>query len=274
MIIPIKKCVILLTCVLAANCILPTGAEPASVATTNAPGKWQKFWMDRVKTFADENAKLDPKSRNIVFLGDSLTQGFKLKEFFPNLPVLNRGIVSDGVCDFPNGHNVWRGVTRRMKECVFDTRPSYLIFLIGTNDVGVKGVPLDYWMTAYKDVINQTRKKFPDVKIILVTLPPSGLAYARHETLNSRILEWNTMIRKYAAEEKFRLVDLHKLLAGKDGLLPANNTKDGLHFQQPGYVLWADAMHKFFPGGWGGAQRQKIKLNVRQNHDAHAATHC
>lgn len=223
-----------------------SNSMPASIRPAPAPGKWQNFWIDRVKNFAAENAKLEPKSRNIVFLGDSLTQGFKLADFFPGLPVLNRGIVSDGVCDFPEGKNVWRGVTRRMTECVYDCRPSYLIFLIGSNDVGVQSAPLDYWMGAYKYVIGQTQRKFPDVKIILVTCPPSGQAYANHNTFNPRILEWNTMIRKYAAEQKFRLVDLYALLAGKDGLLPEDMTRDGLHFKQPGYVLWADAMHKFF----------------------------
>jgi hypothetical protein len=53
----------------------------------------------------------------------------------------------------------------------------------------VTNIPLDYWFGAYKFVIAQTRAKFPDVKIILVTCPPTGQAYARRATLNPRILE-------------------------------------------------------------------------------------
>ena len=215
---------------------------PASIAPAPPPGKWGDFWIGRVREFITENATLDPQQRNIVFVGDSLTQGFRLKTYFPDLPVLNRGIVSDGGCDYPSGRNLYRGVTRRMDESIFKCNPSHLIYLIGTNDVGVTSIPLDYWFGAYKFVITQTRTKFPDVKIILVTCPPTGQAYARRATLNPRIQEWNAMIRKYAADEKFRLIELYALLADKDGMLPADMTRDGLHFNQIGYDRWADAV--------------------------------
>lgn len=220
-----------------------TTGTAASISPAPVPGKWQNFWIDRVKGFIAENATLDPKTRNIVFLGDSLTQGFKLNVFFPGLAVLNRGIVSDGVCDFPDGRNLYRGVTRRLKECVYDCNPSHLFLLIGTNDVGAAGVPLDYWFGAYKYVVQQTRLKFPDVKIIVVTCPPCGAPYARRDTLNPRIVEWNAIIRDYAAKEGFRLIDLHALLVAKDGQLPPELTSDGLHFNKTGYARWAEAVH-------------------------------
>lgn len=215
-----------------------------SISPPPPPGKWQNFWIDRVKEFIAENEKLDKDKRYIVFLGDSLTQGFKLKNSFPDLPVLNRGIVSDGVCDYPEGTLHWRGVTHRLKECIFDCRPSHLFFLIGTNDVGVKSIPLDYWFGAYKYVIGQTRARFPDVKIILVTCPPCGAPYAKRDTLNPRIVEWNAIIRDYAAKENFPLIDLHALLADRDGVLPPELTKDGLHFNQIGYDRWANEVRK------------------------------
>jgi len=214
---------------------------PVSISPAPAPGKWGDFWIGRVKEFIAENAALDPKQRNIVFLGDSLTQGFKLKAYFPDLPVLNRGIVSDGGCDFPSGRSLYRGVTHRMDESIFNCNPSHLFYLIGTNDVGATTIPLDYWFGAYKFVIERTRAKFPDVKIILITCPPTGEAYARHASINPRIDEWNKMIRTYAEKEKFRLIDLHALLVGSDGLMPGDMTRDGLHFNKIGYDRWADA---------------------------------
>ncbi len=225
----------------AARAQTPTsGTLPASIAPAPTPGKWQDFWIDRVKEFIAENQALPAGRKNIVFVGDSLTQGFKLKTAFPDLPVLNRGIVSDGVCDFPGGRNVWRGITRRMKESILDCNPSHVFLLIGTNDVGVASIPLDYWFGAYEYVIAQTRAAFPDVKIILVTCPPSGSPYARRDTLNPRIVEWNAKIRAYAAQQGFRLIDLYALLADENGTLPASLTRDGLHFNQTGYDRWAE----------------------------------
>ena len=50
------------------------------------------------------------------------------------------------------------------------------------------------------------------------------------------------MIKKYAAEEKFRVIDLYALLANNDGILPPELTRDGLHFNQTGYERWAEAI--------------------------------
>jgi lysophospholipase L1-like esterase len=216
-------------------------SPPPSIAPAPAPGKWGDFWIKHVKDFIAENAKLDPQQRNIVFLGDSLTEGFHLKTYFPDLPVLNRGISSDGGCDFPAGRSLYRGVTHRMDESIFHCNPSHLFYLIGTNDVGVTSIPLDYWFGAYEYVINQARAKFPDIQIILITCPPTGEAYARRATLNPRILQWNDRIRAYAKKENFRLIDLHALLVGPDGLLPSDMTRDGLHFNKIGYDRWAQA---------------------------------
>ena len=220
-----------------------TKAVPTPFPT---PGKWQQYWLDRVAEFRAENTTLDKDTRHIVFLGDSLTKGFKVKDYFPDLPVLNRGIVADGVCNYPSEAMPYRGITQRMKESVFDLNPSHVFFLIGTNDVGNRSIPIEYWLGAYKYVVQTTRGKFPDVKFILVTCPPTGEKYKYHVRLNSRILEWNKMIKTYAAEEGFRLIDLHSLLVGKDGLLPPEMTRDGLHFNKLGFDPWAEKVREIF----------------------------
>ena len=101
--------------------------------------------------------------------------------------------------------------------------------------MGSTSIPFDYWLGAHKYVLGQARKSFPDVKIILLTCPPTGLKYSRHEHLNSRILEWNEIIKKCAKEENYRLIDLYSLLVDKDGMLPEEMTRDGLHFNHLGY---------------------------------------
>jgi len=216
---------------------LPAGESEDKPTPTPVPkpGKWQQYWIDHVEEFKEENKTLDPEKKNIVFLGDSLTRGFKLKTYFPDLPVLNRGIVADGVANFPEGKLPWRGITNRLKESLYDCNPSHLFFMIGTNDVGASSVPFEYWLGNHKYVIRQAKKKFPDIRIILLTCPPTGTSYKRHVYLNERILKWNELVTKCAKEEGCRLIDVHALLAGDDGLLPAEMTRDGLHFNHIGY---------------------------------------
>ena len=208
------------------------------------PGRWQKFWLDRVEVFKAENAKLDPAKKNIIFLGDSLTQGFNLDIYFPGISMLNRGIVSDGVANVPEAPLPWRGITHRLKESIYDCNPSHLFFLIGTNDVGRKNIPYEYWLGNYKYVIWQARKRFPEIKIILVTCPPTGLKYKKNEYLNQRLTMWNEIIRKTAQEEKCELIDLHALLVDEKGLLPDEMTGDGLHLNDLAFKKWTQEIHK------------------------------
>lgn len=216
----------------------------STLAVAPMPGKWQWIWINRVEDFRAENATLDPEQQYVVFLGDSLTQGFNLEKYFPGAPVLNRGISSDGIMDFPGGTNIWRGVVRRMKECIDDCNPSHVFLLIGTNDVGPTHIPIEYWQGGYIYVTETIRAKFPDVKIVAVTLPPTGYAYSRHERLNKRILLWNDFIRSYAEEQDFPLIDLYELLADEEGMLPEELTRDGLHFNHLGYDRYAEKIRE------------------------------
>ncbi len=241
------------SCVTLLGIISPVASSPviievpttASIAqTTTALSRAQYLFVSRVEEFNAENSKLDPVKKNIVFAGDSLTHGFNFAKALPEFPVLNRGIASDGLCDFPSGRNLWRGLTRRMDESIYACNPSHLFLLIGTNDIGPTDIPMDYWRGAYKYVLTKTRAKFPELKIIVVTCPPTGTAYARRETFNPRVKEWNDFLRDYARQENHELIDLYKLLADDQGLLPTELTRDGLHFNQAGYDRWLVEIRK------------------------------
>ena len=230
--------------------LMPQTALPQQIEappqTTETPkptlNKWQQLWSDRVDLFNAENKELDPNVKNIVFLGDSLTHGYKLSEYYPGLPVLNRGIGADGVANYPEAKTNWRGVTQRLDACIFDCNPSHLIFLIGTNDVGNQDIPIEYWFGAYKYVVEQAEKKVPGIKIILVTTPPTGTSYKRNKTLNPRLMKWNEMIKEYALEKDLRVIDLYSLLVSDGGLMPDEMTRDGLHFNQIGYERWTNSV--------------------------------
>jgi lysophospholipase L1-like esterase len=204
--------------------------------------KWQQIWSDRVDLFNAENKELDPEVKNIVFLGDSLTHGFKVSEYLPDLPVLNRGIGADGVANYPEAKTNYRGVTQRLDACIFECNPSHLFFLIGTNDVGNRTIPIEYWFGAYKYVVEQAEKKVPGIEIILITAPPTGTSYKRNKTLNPRLMKWNEMIKEYALEKDLRVLDLYSLLVSDGGLMPDEMTRDGLHFNHIGYERWTNSI--------------------------------
>ena len=65
----------------------------------------------------------DPK--RVVFMGDSITDGWKLAESFPGKPYVNRGI---------SGQTTSQMLVRMFPD-VIRLRPAALIILAGTNDV-------------------------------------------------------------------------------------------------------------------------------------------
>jgi lysophospholipase L1-like esterase len=194
---------------------------------------WVAYYHDHVKTFREENAKLDPKARHVVLVGDSLTEGWtyrdRVRKFLPTLAprVLVRGISSDGV-----GVND-RGVLHRMDESIFDCHPSHVALCIGVNDIGRDGRGVARAATALEQVVTQVRERLPDVPLILITLAPTRGASAAY---NPHIVTFNERVRALAGSAGCQLVDLHALVKDAQGELPeASATRDGLHWADPVY---------------------------------------
>ncbi|RYD73127.1 MAG: hypothetical protein EOP84_22040, partial [Verrucomicrobiaceae bacterium] len=86
------------------------------------PGIWfRSLWKQRRSDWA--KAK-ESDQGGVVFLGDSITQGWQsLGKDFPGMKSANRGISGDTT----------RGVLFRLKEDVIDVHPRAVVLLIGTN---------------------------------------------------------------------------------------------------------------------------------------------
>ncbi len=244
---------LLLACAFAIGCARQAGfvAPPDTIFDPNgawdpAPGKWERHYIDRCAAFRAENETLDPDARYIVFVGDSLTEGFDLDRWFPGERTLNRGIVSDGIAQWP-AHARPRGLTNRLHASILDCRPQVVFLLLGTNDLPHENVSMEYWIGNYGDIVDTTLAAFPGVTFVMHTLPPTGSNYSRHAFLNPRIEEFNGMLRDLAERKGLPLIDVHGLYADERGMLPDDLTRDGLHISQDGYARWADAARAYFP---------------------------
>ena len=221
-------------------------ASPVADATLE-PSRWPKpmpdtfikLYFDRVALFEKENASLDPAKKYAVFVGDSLTQGFPLEESFPGMPVLNRGIISDGI-----GFDE-RGILNRMDSSVFDCQPGVVFLLIGVNDLPHEWVTLEQCSDGYRQIVKKIEQRLPDVKLVLCTCLPTGEKYRRHAELNPRIVALNQTIKALAKEKSLPMIDLYQLYRGNDGLLPAELTRDGLHLKKDAYGVWARAAKRY-----------------------------
>lgn len=54
------------------------------------------------------------------------------------------------------------------------------------------------------------------------------------------IAVYNDLIAQLAEEKEVYLVDAHAALADENGVLPADESTDGVHLTKSGYQCWAD----------------------------------
>ncbi|MFC1708236.1 GDSL-type esterase/lipase family protein [Planctomycetota bacterium] len=204
--------------------------------------RWARHYRERVEAFRRENAALPGGKKHMVFLGDSITEGFPLKSNFSGWSTLNRGISADRI-----GCVTERGVLHRLKESVYDTNPAAVFLLIGVNDLASSGRPTAVWIEGIATIVARIREHCPKTPIVLQTLLPVGRAYGRHATLNPRILALNSEIRGLAKKTpRVGLLDLHALYSDKEGFLPDDLTRDGLHLKKGAYSRWAEAAKALF----------------------------
>jgi len=215
-------------------------AEEKAEKVTPPVNKWIQHYHNRVEEFRNENEGLPKDRKNIVFVGDSLTEAFPLSGLFPGKSVLNRGIIADGI-----GIRTDRGVLGRMDECVFDCSPEIVFLLIGVNDLPYENLPPKKCAEGVKQIIEQTLTKLPNVRLVMHTALPTGQKYKKHDYLNPRIIEFNKHLVEIAEAKGLPIIDLYPLYKDDQGLLRSEMTNDGLHIKKEYYKLWADKARPF-----------------------------
>src|ERR1700749_54671 len=106
----------------------PAAKKPAAKPKVDYAAFFKQHWIDLTKSFREQNKKGYPQ-KNVVLLGDSITEGFNVGKNFPDRHVLNRGIGADVIGNkLPESDHL--GILRRMDESVFDCNPSDIFLMI------------------------------------------------------------------------------------------------------------------------------------------------
>jgi lysophospholipase L1-like esterase len=222
----------------ATNSTLTNAAAPAAKKPDLA-AFFQTHWTDRVHAFNEQNLAW----RNVVLLGDSITEGFDVAQYFPGRRVLNRGISADVIGnDLPAGDH--RGVLRRLDSSVYDCAATDVFILIGINDLG-DGHSVDEMAQGYHEMLQRIRTNAPAVRIHIESVLPTRGNYAHH---NANIRAFNDRLRQLAVEFGCDYLDLHALMTDEHGELKAEYTREGLHLTAPAYAVWQAAILKAM--GW------------------------
>lgn len=172
--------------------------------------------------------KMPVAKKSIIFLGNSLTEAGRWKDIAPELPILNRGISGD----------ISFGVYARLDE-VLRHQPKKIFMMIGVNDLK-RDVPTSYIIRNYERIVAKIRKESPKTQIYLNSILPINnekLIEVFKSVKNEDIKLLNTALREISTKNKnVQFIDLHKVLADKNGELRSDITPDGIHLEVSAYV--------------------------------------
>lgn len=179
-------------------------------------------------------------SRDLVFLGNSITDGGEWAELFNNRHVKNRGISGD--------RTEW--LLDRL-DVIVEGHPKKLFLMIGINDLAA-GVPPRQIYENILRVVERFQKESPWTKIYIQSvLPVNGRSFSifrAHYRAQKQILELNALLEEFCAsntEDRVAYLDVYKELVDNNGDLNAAYTNDGLHLLGEGYLIWRDAIKPY-----------------------------
>jgi lysophospholipase L1-like esterase len=179
---------------------------------------------DDLARYAQANSQLPPPQPNrprVVFLGDSITEGWRLNEYFPGRDLVNRGI----------GGQIVGEMLGRVEADVIALKPGAMLLLGGANDIA-RGVPLDIVENNLKAIAELAHSH--GIKPMLASvLPVSGEMALDHPS--ETILALNQWIANLCRERGYIYVDYFSAMTDPSGRLRADLSDDGLHPNSLGY---------------------------------------
>jgi lysophospholipase L1-like esterase len=227
-----------------------TAQEPASLPETKAPAPtmvapaaapaddWKAKHEKQLKEdwpwlgkFKEANLQLAPPAKGenrVVFMGDSITEGWHLDQSFPAKPYINRGI---------SGQTTPQMVLR-FRQDVIALKPKVVVILAGTNDIaGNTGVEtpeqIEDNLASMADLASANH-----IRVVLCSILPAydypwtpGMAPA------PKIVAINAWLKAYAAERGYFYVDYHTAMKDARDGLPPELSHDGVHPNPAGFAM-------------------------------------
>ena len=228
----------------------PQVAEPKTVATPGIPSSGfaglDQYRASRIAMFTDdygqlgryraanEELKKAAAQNRVVFFGDSITDSWKLEQFFPGKPYVNRGI----------GGQTTPQMLVRFRQDVIDLHPKAVVILAGTNDIAGNTGPMHTEdIEANLATMADLAKAHHIAVIFSSILPvhnytPKSLDFFAQRPM-ARILEVNQWLREYCGKIGIVYLDYFSALADDKGLLRKELAEDGLHPNDAGFKIMA-----------------------------------
>lgn len=193
------------------------------------PAQEKNEWANFAR-YNEANAQVSSKPK-AVLMGDSITDGWAKarKEFFADNNLVGRGI--SGQCTAQ--------MLVRFRRDVIELHPKYVVILGGINDIALNN-GFSNLENSFRNIVSMCElAKVNKIKPVICTLLPSDHAGWRPEVkdVKEQVVRMNELLRAYAAENHFKLVDYYTLLADENMVTRKDLSGDSIHPNVAGYEL-------------------------------------
>lgn len=197
--------------------------------TVNGQEAFKSTYYEQRRTLFEQL----PNTKNeIIFLGNSITDGSEWAELFQNKRIKNRGISGD----------VTEGVLFRLEE-VTESKPAKVFLLIGINDLA-RNVPKETVFENISRIASTINQQSPKTEMFVQSILPVNPSFGKFEGHCSKTgeVKWiNRKLENFCAQSGFQYVDLFTHFKNEnDDFMNPEFTNDGLHLTGKGYLKWAE----------------------------------
>ena len=190
--------------------------------------------LARYRSANDTLATGAPAKGRVVFFGDSITDIWKLENYFAGRAYVNRGI----------GGQTTPQMLVRFRQDVIDLSPKSVVILAGTNDIaGNTGPMRNEDIVADLATMAELAKSHRIAAVVASILPVHNYTPRAQDFFAQRpvqrILDVNRSLKDYCTKNKIVYLDYFSAMVDEKGLLRRDLAEDGLHPNDAGYKIMA-----------------------------------
>jgi lysophospholipase L1-like esterase len=168
--------------------------------------------------------------KNLVFIGDSLTEWGDWERRFPQYQVSNLGI---------SGETVEGLLARRERIRTRIDRPDFVFLMTGINNIATGQYDI---IPFYREIVRNLTTWYKQSIVVVQSLLPVDFEWV----LNDEIRDINRLLEEIAREYSAEYLDVFRLFVDAKGTPKSGYlSDDGVHLAENGYEVWAKEVERF-----------------------------
>ncbi len=197
---------------------------------------------EQIENDANVANKTREFNNKVAFIGDSRTQAFLMYAGLSDVvDYTSIGLMVDTAITKQFITND-KGEKITLLEDLKNRNVNTVYIMLGVNELG--WVYSSIFIKKYEELIDKIIELKPNCEIILQSIIPVTKTKSDSDKIynNTRITEYNTLIKEMASRKNVKYIDLVPILTDENGNLPEKASPDGIHLNKEYCLKWLDCL--------------------------------